>query len=126
MNANGTITDNDTQTVSTVTLSSATTLTEGGSAVTYQVTLSWRQHHRRSSTTYAFTMEVGLQQSMARPPSPVASPTTRRTGTITVPAGVTNFQVTVPTAQDTLYENAETLECDGGQQDRWQCHGELG
>jgi hypothetical protein len=99
----GTIVDNDAAPV--VTDVSSPTAAEGANLV-YTVTLS-----NASSTTTSFAYTAGSGSAAA---ADFGTPTfsngvTLSGGTLTVPAGVTSFTVTLPTTQDALDEADETV-----------------
>jgi hypothetical protein len=102
----GTITDDDnTPTVSSVSSASATE----GSDVLHTVTLS---NASSVATTYTLSFANGTASSAdytsALTNANFSNGVTISGGTITVPAGVTSFTVSVPTTQDALDEANET------------------
>ncbi|WP_293776083.1 Calx-beta domain-containing protein [uncultured Oxalicibacterium sp.] len=101
----GTILDNDA--VPTINTIGSPSTTEGGD-LTYAVTLT---NPSSTSTTYSFTLGGGTAGT-----SDYGTPTFTNgvtydpvAGTITVPAGVTGFNVIVPTTQDSIDEPDETV-----------------
>ena len=105
VNAVGTILDNDNAPF--VVAIENPSVTEGGNLI-YNVGLS-----NASSTTTTFTYNLGGGTASSSDfGTPVFSHGVTHdaaTGQITVPAGVNNFSVTVPTTQDTLFEGNETV-----------------
>jgi T1SS-143 domain-containing protein len=106
----GLILDNDKATVVTVEPGQPGTGDDAvveGTSLVYNVTLSAETN---SPTTYSFNLGGGTASS-ADYRAPVFSNNVvlNANGTITVPAGVTSFTVTVPTVDDTLVELTETL-----------------
>ncbi|MEZ0209753.1 MAG: beta strand repeat-containing protein, partial [Methylophilus sp.] len=104
----GVIVDNDRATIDTITAGpNAGSVVEGNNLV-YTVTLSTTTN---APTTYSYSLGGGTA-STADYGSAVFSngvSYNAATGTITVPAGVNSFTVTVPTIDDTLIEANETL-----------------
>ncbi|QZA77772.1 retention module-containing protein [Deefgea tanakiae] len=112
--ATGTITDNDSQTITTIepgAVGPAGDSVVEGNALVYNVTLSGASPN---PTTYAFSL--GGTAAGNASTADYGTPTFSNgvtfnpvTGQITVPAGVTSFAVTLPTVDDTIIENAETV-----------------
>ena len=105
VNALGTILDNDA--APTITAIENTSVIEGGNLV-YQVGLS---NQSSTPTTFAYSIGGGSASSSDFGTPVFSNGVTYDavTGLITVPAGVNNFSVTVPTTQDALYEANETV-----------------
>ncbi|MDP4201947.1 MAG: right-handed parallel beta-helix repeat-containing protein [Bacteroidota bacterium] len=108
----GTINDNDVATIATIAVSSPT-VTEGSSLV-FNVTLSIA-----SSTAVVFT--PALTSGTATVGTDTGTPiqystnggstwTTWSSGSITIPAGVTSLRIRVPTIDDAIVEQTETLQ----------------
>jgi T1SS-143 domain-containing protein len=113
----GTIIDNDRATVDTVTAGPNGGSVVEGNDLVYTVTLS---DTTNAPTTYSFTLGGGTASGAdyVTPPTFSNGVTYNSTNnTITVPAGVKDFTVTVPTVDDTLVEPNETLNLNvGGKQ----------
>ncbi len=105
----GIIVDNDRATVDTITAGpNGGSVVEGNNLV-YTVNLSATTN---APTTLSFTLGGGTASSAdyVTPPTFSNGVTyNAANGTITIPAGVTSFTVTVPTVDDTLVEPNETL-----------------
>ncbi|MBL0731034.1 immunoglobulin-like domain-containing protein [Piscinibacter sp. HJYY11] len=106
ISAVGTITDDDNApTISAVSAASATE----GSNVLHTVTLS---NASSVATTYSLSLAngtaTGADYTSALTNANFSNGVTISGGTITVPAGVTSFTVSVPTTQDTVDEPNET------------------
>ncbi|RVT83144.1 Calx-beta domain-containing protein, partial [Inhella crocodyli] len=105
VSADGTIVDDDAApTVASVSSPSATE----GSALVYAVNLT---NASSVATTHAFTLGGGSADAgdFGTPTFSNGVTYNPATGTVTVPAGVTSFSVTVPTTPDTTDEPNETL-----------------
>jgi VCBS repeat-containing protein len=99
----GTITDDDSApTISSV---SSPTVTEGSDLV-YAVSLS---NASSSATTFAYTLGGGSAGAADYGTPTFSNGVTLSAGILTVPAGVTNFSITLPTTPDTLDEINETV-----------------
>ncbi|HSI44993.1 MAG TPA: retention module-containing protein [Methylophilus sp.] len=110
--ATGTILDNDSATP-TITINGTLATTDDsvteGQTLVYNVTLSKVADH---DVTYSFNLGGTATAGADYDPSKVTFSNgvkLNADGTITVPAGVTKFDVNVPTIDDTLIENTETL-----------------
>ena len=99
--ATGTILDDDTATISSVT---DATVTEGGDLV-HTVTLS---NEADAPRTFAFSLTDGTASGSDYGSATFSDNVTLSAGLITVPAGVTSFTVGVPTTADALDESNET------------------
>ncbi len=99
----GTIIDNDV--APTISSISSPGTTEGSNLV-YSVVLS---NASGLPTTYNFTLGGGTASAGDFGTPTFTNGVTLSNGVITVPAGVTNFNVTVPTADDTFNEPSETV-----------------
>jgi serine protease len=88
-----------------VTSVSNPTATEGSSLV-YTVALS---NGAADVTTFPFTLGGGSASASDYGAPTFSSGVTLAGGTLTVPAGVTSFTITLPTTQDTLSESNETV-----------------
>jgi Calx-beta domain/RTX calcium-binding nonapeptide repeat (4 copies) len=98
----GTITDNDTVTVATVTSDTQ----EEGTALVHTVTLSGAADHPLS---FAYTLDGGtatVTDDYTTPPT-FSDGVTLSGGNLLVPAGVTSFTITTATVNDALDENNE-------------------
>ena len=99
----GTITDNDS--APTITAVSSPTVTEGASLV-YTVNLS---NASTTATTFAYSLGGGTAGTTDYGTVSFSNGVTLAGGVLTVPAGVTNFTVTLPTTQDSLFEGSESV-----------------
>ena len=110
VDATGFITDTNVPTVTTVEPGTAGVTDDSvpeGTDLVYNVSLS-----NASTTATTFTFSLGGGSASADDyGTPVFSDgvVLNPNGTITVPAGVTSFTVTVPTVVDSVYEQSETL-----------------
>ncbi|WP_369814186.1 beta strand repeat-containing protein, partial [Methylophilus sp. Leaf414] len=107
----GTIVDNDRATVVTVEPGQPGTGDDSvieGTSLVYTVTLSATTN---APTTYSYSLGGGTASVADYGTAVFSNGVTYNavTGTITVPAGVSSFTVTVPTVDDTLVELNETL-----------------
>ncbi|HSH87744.1 MAG TPA: type I secretion C-terminal target domain-containing protein, partial [Methylophilus sp.] len=104
----GVIVDNDRATIDTITAGpNGGSVVEGNNLV-YTVTLSTTTN---APTSYSYTLGGGTASAADYGSAVFSNGVTYNaaTGTITVPAGVNGFTVTVPTIDDTLIEPNETL-----------------
>ena len=105
--ATGTILDNDTATIDSVT---DATVTEGGNLV-HTVTLS---NEADAPRTFSFSLTDGTAAGSDYGSATFSDNVTLSAGLITVPAGVTSFTVSIPTTDDSLDESDETTNIDVG------------
>ncbi|HSI44705.1 MAG TPA: type I secretion C-terminal target domain-containing protein, partial [Methylophilus sp.] len=109
----GIIVDNDRATIDTITAGpNGGSVVEGNNLV-YTVTLSTATN---AATTYSYALGGGTASAADYGSAVFSNGVTYNaiTGTITVPAGVSSFTVTVPTIDDTLIEPNETLQLNIG------------
>ncbi|WP_395688382.1 Calx-beta domain-containing protein, partial [Caenimonas koreensis] len=100
--ATGTILDDDTVTVQSI---ADATILEGGDLV-HAVTLSGAAD---ASRTFSFSLNDGTATAGDYGSATFTNGVTLSGGLITVPAGVTSFDVVVPTIADNVYEPDETV-----------------
>ncbi|SDK36056.1 T1SS-143 domain-containing protein [Methylophilus rhizosphaerae] len=109
----GTILDND-STTTTITVNGTPTTTDDhvveGNTLTFEVSLGKAADH---AMTHTFSLGGSVTPGLDYDPSKVTFSNgvtyNSANNTITVPAGVKDFVVTVPTIDDVLIENTETL-----------------
>ncbi|HEY0907230.1 MAG TPA: type I secretion C-terminal target domain-containing protein, partial [Methylophilus sp.] len=104
----GTIIDNDRATIDSITAGPGNGSVVEGNPLVYTVALSATTN---APTTYSFALGGGTASSgdYGAPSFSNGVTYNATNGTITVPAGVSSFTVTVPTVDDTLVEPSETL-----------------